>query len=802
MEKGNKKNLVILLLAPFLAGLLTYVSVTILKNTIGVDISDIRWDYEENEGYQLSGDPYALLATPVYDEKAHLSAGNELVWRVDNSDSASEPHAEILSPSAGVYQLKTLSLGNISLTCANAKGSKSKHFNAEIYDQGYIRINTALASSGSSHNALRRFGQYDMVYSSLSSPLSSRNARIPLHIEGAYDGDSVGVSVLSSSANLSFSDNTIEILSPGEAHLTFALADHPFISKDYAFVALEDCYNVYTYDDLLKGTNLSATGERLCLQTSFDSLKNTYAQDGGKYVNSLLDKNRALFGHFDFTKQECDFTSEIYRFPTTYSHSYIDTYNAAVPGANVSSDVLAGLHVQKSLYGNGFLINMHELCYPTHGSVGTDGLRHPDSAKDYFFGPLPLVSIGAPSQPVVEAYGQDNCGVYLDGDGITLEDISLRNSNSDLDNLYDLSFAGTVVDVEGNNNTISYSSLSYGRSIVRAYSSPNLKLSHCLLSTSREFLLHVGSNTLAAPNPNQQVRIPYGSTTIADSFTNFYNPLNGGANQADGILNDFTMNGVGSYGVSGRTSTLDAIQHYLDNSASFEEKGETRYEDEIYLDSVYFHRSGLFSIALDAAFNGPYLYNGLPSIISSKLGSYLKLIAPNQVGATSAPVRVHLRGDTRFYDWKDISTVDPSSLITNNLASLTGSTTLTTDNFFPMKPLLSEAAQKAGLIYSAEGMNYLNTQVAYYGGGLNLSTLVDERTSPQDPSSSILEISFLKASLENRYVPEQNALKILARCVSLAMGFHSFRFLVNATPGSGVPAYFGESPSFAALLAS
>lgn len=801
MEKGNKKTLVILLLAPFLVGLLTYVSVTVLKNTIGVDISDIRWDYNENEGFRLANDPYPLKASAVYDTSAVLSSGNDLVWQVENSDGASSPHASIETLATGSYALKTLTLGSVKLTCRNEKGSKSKHFNADIYDQGYIRVNAALPNSGSSSSTLRSYGQYDMLYTSLAAPLGKTNAKIPLTIEGDYDGSAAAVTPLSLSDNVHYDAGVIEVLSPGEAQLTFALTEHPFVTKSYSFIALENTYNVYSYDDLLKGTNYSAEGEALCLQKNFDSLKNTYQQENGVYVDHLQNEATALFGHFDFTSQSCDFSQDVYRFPTSYSHAYIDTYNAAVSGANIGKEVLAGLHIQKSLYGNGFLINMHELCFP-HGAVGTDGLRHPEKGKDLFFGPLPLVSIGAPDNPIIEAYGQDNCGVFLDGDNITLDDIALRNSNSDIDNLYDLSYCGTVVDVEGKNNRIAHASLSYGRSIVRAYSSPNLNLNKCLLSTSREFLLHAGSNTLVKPDSKQNVAIPYGSTTIKDSFTNFYNPLTGGEKQADGILNDFTMNGAGSFGVSGRKSTLDAIQQYLDNSASFLAKGQPIYESEIVLKDVYFYRSGLFAIALDSAFNGPYLYNGLPSIISDKVGSYLKLIAPDKVGATSAPIRIHLQGDTRFYDWKDVASVDPSSLIANNLASLSGSSSLTIDNFFPMKPLLLDEATKAGLVYSAEGMNYLNTQVAYYGGGLNLSTLVDERTSPQDPSSSILEISFLKASLENRYVPEQNALKILARCVSLAMGFHSFRFLVNATPGSGVPAYFGESPSFAALLAS
>jgi hypothetical protein len=799
MKPKSKKTLVFLLLTPFLAGILTYVSITVLKNTIGVDISDIRWDYGENEGFQLANAPYTLKATAVYDPSVKLASGNDLVWKVANSDDDSTAHAEIAMGEDGSFNLKTLSLGSIEVTCQNEKGTRSKHFNADIYDQGYIRINPKAASSGRSSSSTRRFGQYDMAYDSLSGPLTPVNATIPLDIQASYEGVDAIYLLESHTDNVSYENGVVTILAGGDSQVVFALQDHPYIQKSFAFSAIEGAYNVYTYDDLLKGTNYSAEGETLCLQKNFDSLENTYEKTNGVYQNQLLHDDTRLFGHYDFKKQSADFSKDYYSFPTTYSHAFIDTYNKA-QGTSLSIAVKAGLHVQKSFYGNGFLINEHELCYPTHGVVDPSGLITPDSEKDYFQGPLPFLSIGAPNAPIIEAYGQDNCGVYLDGDGITLDDIQLRNCNNTIDNLYDLSYVGTIIDVEGKNNTISHANLSYGRSIVRAYSTDGLILSHDLLSTSREFLMHIGSNTIRTPNTHQNVEIPYGSTTIKSTFADFYDALDGKEQDADGILTNFTMNGAGSNGVSGSLTTLNAIQSYLDDTSAYLDHGAPVFESEITLDSVYFHQSGLFSIALDSAFNGAYLYNGLPSIISTKLPSSMNLVTPEKAGGTSAPVKVIVKGDSRFYDWKDTATVDASALIANNLTAY--SSTLTIDSFFPMKPLLKDEASAKKMIYTSENKDYLNTMVAYYGGGANLSTIVDQRTSPKDPFGENLEVSFLKAALEGKYLADNNYVKILARCVNLATGFHPFNFICNPPVGSSTPAYFGETPSFEDLRKS
>jgi hypothetical protein len=799
MKKKGTQTLIMLLLVPFVAGLLTYVSISVLSNTIGIDISDISFSYKDNDGFKMTDDPYPLEATPVYDHSLSLSSGNNLVWKVENVDKAEDEHAKIVIDK-GAYALKTDSVGEIKLTCSNEKGSKSKYFYAEVYDRGFIQINPSISNSGHSAHKERKYGQYDMSYSSLSSPLSAKKAKIQLDVSGIFDDSSSDVGIYKNSDNISYSNGVIEINGSGEASLVLELNDHPYIQKEFSFFIVENAYNVYSYDDLLKGTNYSLNGESLCLQKNFESLKNTYKNSNGLYVDEALKDDTVLFGHFDFDKQDCDFTNDYYSFTTTGNHSFLDTYNAANPDNQVSTSLKAGLHLQKSLYGNGFTINMHELCYPTHGELFSNGLISPIKNKDYFYGPLPLLSIGDPSSPLISCYAQDNAGVYIDDDGVSLDDISLHATNTDISNLYDLTYTGSLVDVEAKNVSLTNSNLSYARSLVRAYSSDNLLLKNDLLSTSREFLLHVGSNTIKSPDKSKNVSIPYGSKTINDTFGNFFDNLDDGDLDADGILNDYLQNGFSQNGLTGGINTFNAIQSSLDNTGSFYSGNNIVYENTINIENVYFYRSGLFSIALDTSFNGPYLYNGLPSYVSQRLGNAISLTSPNEVGGTSAPSKVVLKGDTRFYDWKDTSKVSADCLVDSQLGTLFGQNDLNVDSFFPMRKLLTNVASNKDYLYQNQGISYLNSAIAYYGGGKNLSALVDERENPLDVLSDKMNVSFLEASTNADLFDNSSLLMLLSRSVSLAIGFNPFHFITNAKVDGDAAPYFGETPKFADLI--
>ena len=53
----KRKTLVILLIIPFLLGILSFVTVTILTRAVAVDISDISWNYRQNEGFKTNNTP-------------------------------------------------------------------------------------------------------------------------------------------------------------------------------------------------------------------------------------------------------------------------------------------------------------------------------------------------------------------------------------------------------------------------------------------------------------------------------------------------------------------------------------------------------------------------------------------------------------------------------------------------------------------------------------------------------------------------------------------------------------------------
>ena len=77
----KKKNLIILLLIPFIISLLGIVTINISINTFYGDISSIEWDYDEIEAFELKEDKrYKLEATAKNSSNAPLDSGNTLIW--------------------------------------------------------------------------------------------------------------------------------------------------------------------------------------------------------------------------------------------------------------------------------------------------------------------------------------------------------------------------------------------------------------------------------------------------------------------------------------------------------------------------------------------------------------------------------------------------------------------------------------------------------------------------------------------------------------------------------------------------
>ncbi len=138
----KKKNLLILLLIPFLVSTMTIVTVNVTYNTVDADISFIEWSFDDIEARKVSDNLYPLSAKGVNQRHTDVGKGNELTWSVKNSDEATTAHAEITQQNGSFY-LKALSDGEAVVTCSNVKGNVSRSFKLIVYTNGKPRSNFA-----------------------------------------------------------------------------------------------------------------------------------------------------------------------------------------------------------------------------------------------------------------------------------------------------------------------------------------------------------------------------------------------------------------------------------------------------------------------------------------------------------------------------------------------------------------------------------------------------------------------------------------------------------------------------------
>ena len=813
----KNKTLPILLLIPFVMAILAFVSVVALNNTVASDILGIDWNYSDTMAFKAdAATPIALEATARIDESLILAPGNDLTWSVSELNGSQTEKAAVTNTN-GNYFLYALEEGEVKVTCSNERGTVSRYFTATIYENGTITINDKRPRSGNSVKTTRTYGMYDFVYDSLTKDSYSSKASTIEFDSTVYFETEIGqeVKLVDKSSNLDYEDGKITIKGAGASYFTLASKEQSWIRGTYNFEVIDGAYNIYSYDDLLMATNLSSEGEKAVLQINLESMKNTYVYAHGGYNNTLLKDNTSLMGHYDWKTKEFSFEDDTYRFETTYNHEFIDQYNAAM-GTDFKPEVISGIHVQKDLYGNGFTLNFHELAYPSHGSIGKNGKLMPGD-EDLFKGPLPFVTIGPLEDNfLVKALGQDNSGIYLDGNNITLDNVLVSNTNN-TDEMYNLTYAGTVVDVHGRGNKITNSIIQNGKVAVRAFDADGFELNNCILRNACEFLLKVGSNDVAKPNSEKSVVYNVHGQSVNKSFSDFFGDTISSSSTANSIYSAFIGNAFGGREASSDNTYMQLIQRYvtkdykdysddemtqllgitqnaLDNTVFFDDP------DKMKINDTSFYNSGIFSIAFETSFNGGYLYSGLPTpiqLVTSVLGS---TVIPNMIGGTSKPVDLTISGNSNFYDWKDVDSIDVSSLIDENISSIASTLAghdidITIDDFFPIKSMLKDSLKEMGCLYEKDGKQYANTKIAYYGGGLNDSDWdVSSLTGENDFSSNVI-IDLVKANIGNQFINEAWYTQIFAKAVVMATGTHPFKFVTNDEVGSDTPNLFGKAPT-------
>ena len=817
----KNKTLIILLIIPFVIGLISFVSVVLLNINVASDISGINFSYRDQEGFKIRDAGYELKAEPIINDTLILAPDNELMWYIkENTDVA-----KIEEDDGNNYYLFALEEGECTVVCSNIKKSVEREFKAIIYENGTILINPKYSSSGQQVEPTRYFGMYDLTYDEVKLDNANKvNAKIEFDIDVV--GDNVTndkVSVLEKSDNITYSNNTMTINSYSEnSYFTLVSTEQPFITNTYTFNVVKDGVNVYNYNDLLMCTNFSSSGEIVVMQTSLGSLREvyegknveidpTYSSQGiYKYeIDPSFTKkegNISLFGKYDEKSGTFNFANELVYMETTYNHKFIDDYNSKY-GTNISTDIKVGIKVQKDFYGNGFSINMNNLCFPNNGKIDINLKKlAPDYEKDYFFGPLAYVTIGDPSQNdnvIVKAYGQDNVGLLLDADGITLNDLRIQNID-DNSNKRNYAFTGTVVEIMGDDVTIKNSTIRLGKNLVRAFDTKNLLIKNSILTRSSEFNLKVGSNVIKPYDTTKVVNVTIGGKSYSVPFNEFFDINSTNVASANMILEEFL--GLNSSGIFLNNDEMYEALRVLQDALDTDTNGE--YGCEVTLDGALFDDSGLFSIGLESEFNGPFLYNGGSLSVINVLES-LNSYIPDKLGGTSLPSKIVLKGNTKFYDWKDINDIDTTSLIEERISTLTSSVLdvdidLTIDQFFPIKPILKDICNSKKFTYKKEDNEFINTMVAFYGGGINKSLVINSLANDVNSFSDLIDVDLLTnvdkytGTIDGGVI--DRILSVLSKCVLYAAGFNEFRFVTNGEVLlNEEPELFGKNPQVSDL---
>jgi len=213
------------------------------------------------------------------------------------------------------------------------------------------------------------------------------------------------------------------------------------------------------------------------------------------------------------------------------------------------------------------------------------------SFKSPIRGPLPFYALGDHNNmPLVEAFGQDNIGMYVDGSHILINDVTLKNC--DFGNmLSNLNTVGTVLETHGNDITIRNSKLSNGKNVVRSFSSMRVTLQNSILSNARNFLLSVGTNEYLSTISIEEEIASFLAVDGSDVFASLKDYLKKDA-LGDVILNQYLMGSFESK--NNMKLALLPMQEVLNPSRLV----EGLYRGSISIVDFFFYRSGVASISL------------------------------------------------------------------------------------------------------------------------------------------------------------------------------------------------------------
>ena len=292
-----KKNLIILLLIPFLIALLGVVTINTTFNLIENDIVGINWDYEDFEVFENNKE-YLLEAEGINEKNYPASKGNNLIWSIKNRDSNdTNVYGEIILKGT-FYYLVTKNPGEVIITCSNEKGNVFKTMSAIIYQAGtsVIIVQNKNKSSQNNIDPTLYYGEYDLV----DNKKVKASFEFDIKVVPENNGSELFIESKSDNISVDLKARKVIINGAGKSYFTVngTKAVNEMQSMTYSFDVVDEGVNVYSYSDLLYCTNNSKNGEVVVLRKSFESLD---------YILDNKDDSTVCFGNYNSKTNKFNF---------------------------------------------------------------------------------------------------------------------------------------------------------------------------------------------------------------------------------------------------------------------------------------------------------------------------------------------------------------------------------------------------------------------------------------------------------------------------------------------------------------
>ncbi len=382
-----------------------------------------------------------------------------------------------------------------------------------------------------------------------------------------------------------------------------------------------------------------------------------------------------LTSNIEFPKVKAEI--DVIEMQTTYD----DQYYKNMYGKDYKTMIKTLIQFRNDVHGNGFTVNAHNA---TVGLLEATG-------DPIFAGPLNFVAMADSGSSLISVKGQDNV-CFAVFEGVTLNNVELKGCDlipkDGMVDLTDLNYAGTTVEVFGDNVTIQYSRITNGRTVLRIFGDANdaskvihVDVKNSVLKGAREFILRMGSNSFVDDNTVWSPNLP-GDTGEAYNTKLNYNSLT------------------------------------AEQKAAHDEKYIKTF---VSVENSVFQDAGIFAIGIDSHFSGEALDRGnqFTSVLGESAANWKDL------AKTSYGAKLTFQGEVKMYNWKLLDDIDSSTLIEISSAA---DDDLKAALEFDVGAMVRHVCTKEGsdlasiIATKGEGENaleYVHAGIAFFGGGKN-----------------------------------------------------------------------------------